>query len=151
MQHMPLPWLCTFQPIQDWFSLLMNWLTTDIWLILEQLCLSIVPCNQNSSPSGPFSKGQMGNLSPLGDSLKKVCNFKANFLHPVSCKPLWLVQFWKNSKSLLFQKSTKYSLLALLRPCPPLIYLQRPRPPLINLQRPRPPPFTPVTLYSSCI
>jgi hypothetical protein len=42
-------------------------------------------------------------------------------------------------------------LLALLRPCPPLIYLQRPRPPLINLQRPRPPPFTPVTLYSSCI
>ncbi len=69
----------------------------------------------------PFSKGQMGSLSPLGASLKKLCNFKANFSHPVFCKPLvlvpfWALTFWENSKSLLFQRSTKYSLLALQQP-----------------------------------
>jgi hypothetical protein len=41
-----------------------------------------------------FSKGQMGNLSPLGVSFKKLCNFKASFLQQPFCKPLWLVPFW---------------------------------------------------------
>jgi hypothetical protein len=36
----------------------------------------------------------MGNPSPLGVLLKKLCNFKANFLHQPFCKPLWLVPSW---------------------------------------------------------
>jgi hypothetical protein len=69
-------------------------LTNDRYLVDTGATLSIVPCNQNPAHLVPFSKGQMGNLSPLGASLKKLCNFKANFSHTVSCKPLWLVPFW---------------------------------------------------------
>jgi hypothetical protein len=69
-------------------------LTNDRYLFDTGATLSIVPCNQNSSPSGPLLKGQVGNLSPIGASSKKLCNFKANFSHPVFCKPLWLVPFW---------------------------------------------------------
>jgi hypothetical protein len=68
-------------------------LTNDRYLVDTGATLSIVPCNQNSSPSGPFSKGQMGNLSPLGVSFKKLCSSTATFSHPVFCKPLWLVPF----------------------------------------------------------
>ncbi len=69
-------------------------LTNDMYLVDTGATLSIVPCNQNSSHLVPYSGGQMGKASPLGVSLKKLCNFKANFLHPNYCKPLWLVPFW---------------------------------------------------------
>jgi hypothetical protein len=68
-------------------------LTNDRYLVDTGATLSIVPCNQNSSPSGTLLRGQMGKPSNLGVSLKKLCNSKANFLHPVFCKPLWLVPF----------------------------------------------------------
>jgi hypothetical protein len=42
----------------------------------------------------------MGNLSPIRVSLKKLCNFKANFSYPVFCTTLWLVPFW----ALTFEK-----------------------------------------------
>jgi hypothetical protein len=50
-------------------------LTNERYLVDTGATLSIVPCNQNSSPPGPllapFSKGQMNNQSsPLGVSLK---------------------------------------------------------------------------------
>jgi hypothetical protein len=88
-----------------------------------------------------FSKGQMGNLSPLGVSFKKLCNLKASFLQQPFCKPLWLVPFWalifkENSKSLFLQKSTKYSLLAMQRPHPPPICLQQLHLPTHYYQRP---------------
>jgi hypothetical protein len=69
-------------------------LTNDRYLVDTGATLRIVLCNQNSSPSGPLSKEQKGSLSPLGASLKKLCNFKANFSHPVFYKPLWLVPYW---------------------------------------------------------
>jgi hypothetical protein len=44
--------------------------------------LSIVPCNNNKKIQAylaHFSKGQMGNPSPLGALFKKLCNSEANF------------------------------------------------------------------------
>ncbi len=82
----------------------------------------------------PFQRGRWVTHPLLGFYLKKLCNFKANFLHKPSCKQLWLVLSWaltfyKNSKSLILQKSTKYSLLVQERPSPLHFCLQRPRPP----------------------
>jgi hypothetical protein len=97
-------------------------LTNDRYLVDTGATLSIVPCNQNSSPS------------PLGVLLKKLCNFKASFLHQLFCKPLWPALFWaltfkENSKSLFLQNSAKYSLHVQQRPRPPIFCLQRLRPP----------------------
>jgi hypothetical protein len=69
-------------------------LTHDRYLVDTGATLSIVPCNKMPAHLVPFSKGRVGSLSPLGVSLKKLCNSKAKFLHPVSCKPLWQVPFW---------------------------------------------------------
>jgi hypothetical protein len=63
-------------------------LTNDRYLVDTGATLSIVPCNHNSSPSGPLLKGQMCNQSPLGVLLKKLRNFKGNFLHQPFCKQL---------------------------------------------------------------
>jgi hypothetical protein len=69
---------------------------TGIWLILEQhsaLFLSIkIPAYLV-----PFLKGQMGNLSPLGVSLKKTVQFQgklftANFLQ-AAVVPFWALTF----------------------------------------------------------
>jgi hypothetical protein len=56
--------------------------------------LSIVPCNQNSSPSGPLLKGADGQPIPSWGFIQKLCNIKESFSHPVFYKPLWLVQYW---------------------------------------------------------
>ncbi len=69
-------------------------LTNDRYLVDTGATLSIVSCNQNSSPSGPFLKGADGQPIPSWVLLKKLCNFKASFLHQPFCKPLWLASFW---------------------------------------------------------
>jgi hypothetical protein len=51
-------------------------LTNDRYLVDTGATLSIIPCNQNSSPPGPLLKGAMANPSPLGALFKKLCNFK---------------------------------------------------------------------------
>jgi hypothetical protein len=68
--------------------------TSDRYLVDTGATSSIVPYNQNSSPSGPVSKEQMANPSPLGVLFKKLFKFKANFLHQLFCKPLWPAPFW---------------------------------------------------------
>jgi hypothetical protein len=73
---------------------LIDELTNDRYLIDTGATLSIVLATKIPAHLVPFSKGQTGNLSPLGVSLKKLCNSKANFSHPVFCKLLWLVPFW---------------------------------------------------------
>ncbi len=133
IQHTPLPGRCISQPMQDSFSLRTNWQMTGIWLILGRPW-ALFLATKITAHLVPFSKEQMGSQSPLGASSKKPCNFKANFSHPVFCKPLWplpywALTFWENSRSLLPQRSTKYSLLALQQPRPPPICLQRPWPP----------------------
>ncbi len=95
----------------------------DIWLILEKLWALFLAA-KILAHLAPFSMGQMDNLSPLEVLLKKLCNFKANFLHQLFCKslwpvPSWALTLWENSNSLFLQKSAKYNLLVQQRPCPP--------------------------------
>jgi hypothetical protein len=80
--------MATHFPANADLNFLTDELTNDRYLVDTGATLSIVSCNKNSSPSSPRIKG--------ADvvSLKKLCNSKANFLHPVFCKPLWLVPFW---------------------------------------------------------
>ncbi len=98
-------------------------LMTGTWLILEQFWVLFL-ATKIPAHLAPFSKGQMNNQSPLGASLKKLRNSKANLSHLLSCKPLWLapfwaLTFWENSQSLLFQKSTKVQFACLAASSPP--------------------------------
>jgi hypothetical protein len=82
-----------------------------IWLILEQI-RALFLATKIQAHLAPFSKEQIANPSPLGVLLKKLCNFKANILHQLFCKPLWPAPFWaltfkENSKSLFLLKSAK--------------------------------------------
>jgi hypothetical protein len=119
-------------------------MTNDRYLVDTGATLSIVPCSQNSSPSGPLHKGAEEQSIPSWGFIQKTVQFQASFLQQPFGKLLWLVPFWaltfcENFKSLFLQKSTKYSLLVLQQPCPPPFCLQRPRPPTQYFQWPRPP------------
>jgi hypothetical protein len=121
-------------------------LTNNRYLFDTGATLSIVPCNHNSGPSGPLLRGADGQPIPSWGFIKKkkMCSFKANFLHKLFCKQLWLVPsrvltFYENSKSLFLQKPTKYSLLVQQRPSPPIVCLQRPRQPYQYFRQPHPP------------
>jgi hypothetical protein len=61
-------------------------LTNDRYLVDTRATLSIVPCNQNTSPSCPLLKGADGQQSPLGASSKLLCNCQKNAL-PVYSRP----------------------------------------------------------------
>jgi hypothetical protein len=73
---------------------LIDELTNDRYLVDTGVTLSIVPCKQNFSPSGPLLREADGQTIPSWGFIKKLCNFKANFLHPVFGKLLWPVPFW---------------------------------------------------------
>ncbi len=78
IQHTPLPRICISPQVLDWFFSRMNWQMIGIWLILEQhwalfLATKMLP------HLAPSSKGQMGNLSPIGVSLKKTAISRQTF------------------------------------------------------------------------
>ncbi len=67
--HTPLPQLCISPQMPDWFFSQKNWQMIGIWLIVEQhWALSLAA--KMLAHLAPFSKGQMGNLSPHGAVLK---------------------------------------------------------------------------------
>jgi hypothetical protein len=70
-------------PINAGLIFLTDELTNDRYLVDTGAILSIVPCSQNSNPSGPLLKGEDGQPIPSWGFIKKLCNSKANFLHPV--------------------------------------------------------------------
>jgi hypothetical protein len=69
-------------------------LTNDRYLVDAGATLSIVPCNQNSSPTGPLLKGADGQPIPSWGFVQKTVQFQGKLSHPVFFKPLWLVPFW---------------------------------------------------------
>ncbi len=100
-------------------------LTRDRYLVDTGVTLSTVPCTFKINPSGPCSKGQLGNLSPCGDLLKKTVQFQgklftSNFLQAAVAGPILGIDFLRKSMSLLPQRPAKYFLLALQRLRPPL-------------------------------
>ncbi len=97
-------------------------LTNDRYFVDTGATLSIVPCSQNSRTSGPLLKRADGTL------LKKLCNFKASFLHQLYCKPLWPVLFWALTILRKFKVTVSPEISQIQFACPPFC-LQRPRPP----------------------
>jgi hypothetical protein len=69
-------------------------LTNDRYLVDTGATLNLFLATKSQAHLAPFSKGQMANPSPLRALFKKLCNFKANFLHQLFCKPLWPAPFW---------------------------------------------------------
>ncbi len=57
-------------PCKRWLNFLTDELTNDRYLVDTGATLSIVPCNQNSSPSGPLLKGADGQPIPSWGFIK---------------------------------------------------------------------------------
>jgi hypothetical protein len=109
-------------------------LTNDRNLIDTGATLSIVPCSQNSSPSGPLLKGADGQPIPSGGFIQKTVQFQgklftSHFLQATVAGPILGIDFKENSKSLFLQKSAKYSSLVQQPPRPLIFCLQRLHPP----------------------
>jgi hypothetical protein len=97
-------------------------LTNDRYLVDTEATLSTVPCNQNSSPSGPLLKGADGQPIPSWGFIKKTVQFQGKLFTSTFLlwpAPFWALTFQENSKSLFLQKSAKYSSLVQQRPRPP--------------------------------
>ncbi len=105
-------------------------LTNDRYLVDTGAILSIIPCNQNSSPSGPLLNGADGQPIP---SWCFIHNFKANFSHPVFYKPLWPVPYWaltkKKFKVIVAPEINQIQFACTAAALPAPICLQQPRPP----------------------
>ncbi len=65
---------------KHWLDVLTNELTNDRYLVDIGATLSIVPCNQNSSPSGPLLKGADGQPIPSWGFIQKTVQFQGKLL-----------------------------------------------------------------------
>jgi hypothetical protein len=73
-------------------------LTNDRYLVDTGATLSIVPCNQNSSPSGPLLKGADGQPIPSWGFIKKTVRFQgklftSTFLQAAVAGPVLGIEF----------------------------------------------------------
>ncbi len=73
-------------------------LTNDRYLVDTGATLSIVPCNQNSSPSGPLLKGADGQPIPSWGFIKKTVQFQgklftSTFLQAAVAGPILGIDF----------------------------------------------------------
>ncbi len=73
-------------------------LTNDRYLVDVGATLSIVPCNQNSSPSGPLLKGADGQPIPPWGFIKKTVQFQgklftSTFLQTAVAGPILCIDF----------------------------------------------------------
>jgi hypothetical protein len=67
-------------PANAGLMFLTNKLTNDRYLVDTGATLSIVPCNQNSSPSGPLLKGADGQPIPSWGFIQKTVQFQGKLL-----------------------------------------------------------------------
>jgi hypothetical protein len=75
---------------------------TGIW-VDTGATLSIVPCNQNSSPSGPLLKGADGQPIPSGVFIQKTVQFQgkiftSSFLQAAVAGPILGIDFLRKFK-----------------------------------------------------
>jgi hypothetical protein len=115
------------------------------YLVDTGATLSIVTCSQNASPSGPLSKGQMGNLSPHGALLKTLQFqsklFTATFLQAAVADPILGIDIFKKFKVTAFPEinQIQFACSAAASPAPHLPSAALPAHPLFFFQRPRQP------------
>jgi hypothetical protein len=80
-------------------------LTNDRYLVDTGATLSIVPCNQNSSPSGPLLKGADGQPIPSWGFIKKTVQFQGklfttSFLQAAMAGPILGIDFLRKFKDI---------------------------------------------------
>jgi hypothetical protein len=78
-------------------------LTNDRYLVDTGATLSIVPCNQNSSPSGPLLKGADGQPIPSWGFIQKIVQFQgklftSTFLQATVAGPILGIDFLRKFK-----------------------------------------------------
>jgi hypothetical protein len=78
-------------------------LTNDRYLVDTGAILSIVPCNQNSSPSSPILKGADGQPIPFWGFIKKTVQFQgklftSTFLQAAVAGPILGIDFLRKFK-----------------------------------------------------
>ncbi len=85
-------------PCKRWLDFLTDELTNDRYLVDTGATLSIVPCNQNSSTSGPLLKGADGQPIPSWGFIKKTVQFQgklftSTFLQAAVAGPILGIDF----------------------------------------------------------
>ncbi len=106
---------------------------TGIWLIMEQLWTLFLTA-KIPAHLVPFSKGQMGNLSRLGVSLKKTVQFQgklftSSFLQAAVAGPILGIDFLRKFKVTVIPEINQIQFACIAAARPPLFFLQRFRPP----------------------
>ncbi len=120
-------------------------LTNDRYLVDTGATLSIVPCYQNSSPSGPLLKGADGQPIPSKGFIKKTVQFQgklftSTFLQAAVAGPILGIDFLRKFKVIVFPELSQIQFAWVQqRLRPPIFCLQRLRPPTFCHQRLRPP------------
>jgi hypothetical protein len=85
-------------PANAGFIFLTDELTNNRYLVDTGATLSIVPCNQNSNPSGPLLRGADGQTIPSWGFIKKTVQFQgklytSSFLQAAVAGPFWALTF----------------------------------------------------------
>ncbi len=90
-------------PANVGFIFLTDELTNDRYLVDTGATLSIIPCNQSSSPSGPLLKGADGQPIPSWGFIKKTVQFQgkhftSTFLQAAVAGPILGIDFLRKFK-----------------------------------------------------
>jgi hypothetical protein len=115
-------------------------LTNDRYLVDTGATLSIVPCNQNSSPSGPLLQGADVEPIPSWVIIQKIVQFQgklftSNFLQAAVAGPILGIDFLRKFKVIVSPEISQIQ----FAPRPLIFCLQRLRPPhFVCLVRHRP-------------
>jgi hypothetical protein len=108
-------------------------LTNERYLVETGATLSIVPSKQNSSLSGPLLKGADGQPIPSWGFIKKLCNFKASFLHQLFLQaavagPILGIDFFRKFKVIVSPELSQIQFACSAEP-PPADILSSAAPP----------------------
>jgi hypothetical protein len=118
-------------------------LTNDRYLVDTGAILSIVPCNQNSSPSDPLLNGAEGQPIPSWGFIQKTLQFQGkffttSFLQGAVAGPILGIDCWRKFRATVVPEinQIQFACTAVASPapylfaaaCPPLLCFQQPHP-----------------------
>jgi hypothetical protein len=118
-------------------------LTNDRYLVDTGATLSIVPCNQYLSPSGPLPKGADGQPIPSWGLIKQTVQFQgklftSTFLQAAVASPILGIDFLRKFKVIVSPEISQIQFACSAVAPPPIFCLQRLRPPcIVSLARHR--------------
>jgi hypothetical protein len=112
-------------PANAGLSFLTDELTNDRYLVDTGATLSIVPCNQNSSPSGPLLKGADGQPIPSWGFIQKTVQFQgklftSSYLQAAVAGPILGIDFLRKFKVTVAPEinQTQFACTAAASPAP---------------------------------